>query len=107
MSKRVYGLKRATPKMKYHHMKMMMGFRDSLQEFQLSPPDRHVALFQIEEIMQDSCKFREWYNEIYKLRSAGKQEEYEASIFSKLEEEKRKLMMSFQEDCNSTQKERQ
>ena len=32
MSKRVYGLKRATPKMKYQHMKMVLEFRADLKE---------------------------------------------------------------------------
>ena len=34
MSKRVYGLKRATPKMKYQHMKMVMDWKGDLAEKQ-------------------------------------------------------------------------
>ena len=34
MSKRVYGLKHATPKMKYHHMNLVMDWRTELREKQ-------------------------------------------------------------------------
>ncbi len=34
MSKRVYGLKRATPKMKYQHMTMVLGWRADLEKSQ-------------------------------------------------------------------------
>lgn len=34
MSKRVYSLKHATPKMKYHHMNMVLAWRDDLKEKQ-------------------------------------------------------------------------
>lgn len=34
MGKRVYGLKRATPRMKYQHMKMVLAWRADLKEKQ-------------------------------------------------------------------------
>lgn len=34
MSKRVYTLKRATPRMKYHYMHLMMDFKADLKEHQ-------------------------------------------------------------------------
>lgn len=80
----VYGLKRATPKMKYQHMRMVLDFRADLKDKAENPPDRHVALEEIKGLM--SVGFHEWFNDVYKLRSEGKQEEYEAAIFGKLKE---------------------
>lgn len=84
MSKRVYTLKRATPRMKYRHMKNVMEFKADLKDKQDSPPDRHVALNFIHTQMGGN--FHAWYDDVYKLRNEGKQEEYEQVIFAKAEE---------------------
>lgn len=79
---KVYHLKHATPKMKYQHMKNVMEFRADLKDKQLNPPDRHIALADIKEMM--GSDFHAWYDEIYKLRAANKDTEYEAAIFERL-----------------------
>jgi len=50
----------------------------------LNPPDRHVALEQIKEIMPDREEYYNWFNKIYELKSVSI-EQYEAAIFRKLE----------------------
>ena len=44
MGKRVYGLKHATPKMKYHHMRDMLEFKADLKEQQSAEQERCAAL---------------------------------------------------------------
>lgn len=78
----VYHLKHATPRMKYLHMRNVMEFRADLKDTQLNPPDRHVALADIKEMM--GSDFHAWYDEVYKLRAANQEEEYESAIFEKL-----------------------
>lgn len=85
MSKRVYGLKHATGKMKIQHMHMMMDFKADLKEKQENPPDRHVALAQIKDLM-GSADFNTWYDKVYELRRCDQNAAYEQAIFSKLEE---------------------
>lgn len=82
----VYGLKHATPKMKYQHMNYVMDWRADLKDLQASPPDRHVALERIKMLMADSLAFNTWYDQVYKLRRANKHEEYEQVIFARLAE---------------------
>jgi hypothetical protein len=89
MSKRVYTLKRATPRMKYQHMRNMLEFKADLKDKQENPPDRHVALDFIHEQMGGG--FHAWYDAVYKLRDEGKQEEYERVIFEKAEELQREI----------------
>lgn len=85
MSKRVYGLKHATGKMKIQHMHMMMEFKADLKDKQENPPDRHVALAQIKDLM-GSADFNFWYDKVYELRRCDQHTAYEQAIFSKLEE---------------------
>lgn len=82
MSKRVYGLKHATPRMKYQHMNMVLDFRANLAELKANPPDRHVMLEEIRKRMGGD--FYEWFADIYRLRSANRQAEYEQAILKKL-----------------------
>lgn len=84
MSKKVYGLKRATQRMKYVHMNYVMNRKARLQDLLANPPDRHVALDHIHSIL--GSDFETWYNEIYKLRAANRHVEYEQAIFRKLED---------------------
>jgi len=60
----------------------------TLTEFQTELRE-HVALPReeaLEEIKRRlGADFHGWFNEVYKLRSAGKQDEYEKVIFEKLE----------------------
>jgi len=61
----------------------------ALREIQadiINPPDRHVALEQIKNAMEDREAYYNWFNEIYKLKSAGLISEYEAAITQKLAE---------------------
>jgi len=81
----VYGLKHATPKMKYQHMNYVLDWRANLAQLQSAPPDRLVALEKIKKVM-GSCDFENWYGPVYKLRSTGKSDEYEKTIFAKLDE---------------------
>lgn len=85
MSKRVYHLKHATPRMKYIHMRNMMEFKADLKENQVNPPDRHIALADIKDLM-GSADFNTWYDKVYELRRRELHAEYEQAIFSKLEE---------------------
>ena len=84
MSKKVYGLKRATPRMKFIHMNHVMQWKDNLRDIINHPLDRHVALAHIHAII--GSDFETWYNEVYKLRAADRHAEYEQAIFQKLEE---------------------
>jgi hypothetical protein len=77
----VYGLKRATNKMKYQHMNFILAWRTGLQE----KPDRQTALEQIGALL-DGQTFNTWYDQVYALRRAGRQAEYEQAIFTKLAE---------------------
>lgn len=77
----VYGLKRATPRMKYQHMRFVLEWRAGLQE----KPDRQAALEQIEALL-DKEVFGTWYRQVYALRRAGRQSEYEQAIYAKLAE---------------------
>lgn len=79
---RVYGLKRATPRMKYVHMNMISNWREHLADLTDHPPDRHVALRIIHEKM--GADFETWYDKIYSLRRDGRHAEYEKAIFKKL-----------------------
>ncbi len=81
---RVYRLKHATGRMKYQHMKDVQAWRAELKDVIANPPDRHTAL----EIIKDrmGAEFHDWYTTVYRLRSAGRQEEYEAAIFGKCAE---------------------
>jgi hypothetical protein len=81
----VYGLKHATPKMKYQHMNYVLAWQANLAQLQSAPPDRHVALEKLKQVM-GSCDFESWYGPVYKLRSTGKPDEYEKTIFVKLDE---------------------
>lgn len=47
--------------------------------------DRELALKEIKEFIGTEA-FENWYRAVYNLRKEGKQEEYEAEIFKKLEE---------------------
>ncbi len=84
MSARVYGLKHATGSMKIHHMNMVLDWRAALTENMANPPDRHLALEAIKAA--DRAGFDAWYDEVYRLRRAGRQAEYEAAIFKKFNE---------------------
>lgn len=85
---RVYGLKRATPRMKYVHMNHVMDWRERLADITAHPPDRHVALKIIHEAM--GADFENWYAVVYKLRAANMDELYEKEIFKKLKAIQRK-----------------
>jgi hypothetical protein len=82
----VYGLKQATPRMKYQHMNYMLDWRADLKDLQASPPDRHIALERIKKLMADSLAFNTWYDQVYKLRRVGKADDYEQAIFAMLAE---------------------
>jgi len=61
----------------------------ALKEIQrdlLNPPDRHVALEKIKNAMEDREAYYNWFNEVYKLKSAGLILEYEKAIFNKLDD---------------------
>jgi hypothetical protein len=79
---RVYGLKHATPRMKYVHMNMVLDWRANVADLKANPPDRHVMLEEIRRRMGGA--FYEWFADVYKLRSADRQEEYEQAIVKKL-----------------------
>ena len=79
---RVYSLKRATPRMKHQHMGMVLDFRANLADLKANPPDRHVMIAEIHRRM--GGEFYEWFADVYKLRSADRQEEYEQAIIKKL-----------------------
>ena len=81
----VYGLKHATPKMKYQHMNYVLNWRADLQEKQAAPPDRHTAIEQIKVVLGSEA-FETWYDQVYKLRNTGRNQEYEQAIFAKLAE---------------------
>lgn len=85
MSKRVYHLKHATGKMKIDHMRMVMDWKADLKDKQENPPDRHIALAQIKDLM-GVADFNTWYDKVYDLRRHDQHAEYEQAIFSKLEE---------------------
>lgn len=57
----------------------MRDFRQALQE---PMSEREEALETIKGLM--GADFHDWFNDVYQLRSAGKQAEYEAVIFEKL-----------------------
>ena len=78
----VYGLKRATPRMKYQHMRDVMDFRDNLADLKSNPPDRHVALDEIHKRMGGD--FYPWFEQVYRFRRDNLHEEYERAIFKKL-----------------------
>lgn len=81
----VYTLKHGTPKMKYQHMMMVLVWRADLKDVQANPPDRHVALEEIKQSM-GAYEFEMWYGQVYQLRAADRNKEYEKKIFDKLEE---------------------
>lgn len=84
MSKKVYSLKRATPRMKYHHMREVMAFKKEVMEDKqqaMTEGTRQWMIEQIKAIAPDS--FHDWYNQVYLLRKAGKHAEYEQAIRSK------------------------
>jgi len=81
MSK-VYGLKRATPRMKYQHMNMVLDFRANLADLKSNPPDRHVALDEIHKRLGGD--FYPWFEQVYRFRRDNLDEEYEQAIFKKL-----------------------
>jgi hypothetical protein len=87
MTKKVYNLKHATPKMKYQHMKSVMEFKANLKDSQnetLTVGTRQWMIEEIKHLSPDS--FAAWYDEVYKLRSEGKHEEYKAAIKAKYAE---------------------
>lgn len=87
MTKKVYSLKHATPKMKYQHMKNVMEFKANLKDSQNETMTVGTRQWMIEEIKRlSTAGFTAWYDEVYKLRSEGKHEEYEAAIKAKYAE---------------------
>jgi hypothetical protein len=86
MSKRVYGLKRATPKMKYHHMNYVLDWREALRDSQEAAMTEGTRHWMIEQINSyDPGAFQDWYNKVYDLRRKGKQAEYEEAIRARYE----------------------
>lgn len=60
-------------------------FQAELRSLAETPPARHVALEEIKRLMGPE-PFKFWYDEVHKLRTAGKKQEYETAIFAKLDE---------------------
>jgi hypothetical protein len=59
--------------------------RDLLQEMrERTLSEREIALEEIKVLM--GADFHGWFNDVHRLRSAGKQAEYEDVIYKKLEE---------------------
>lgn len=68
--------------MKYVHMNMVLDWQSRIAELKANPPDRHVMLEEINRWM--GGEFYEWFADVYKLRAANRQEEYEQVIPKKL-----------------------
>lgn len=64
---------------KYNPNSIIKGYVRGLGLNETSNTDRHIMLADIRAAL-GSEKFSEWYNEVYKLRSAGKHAEYEQAI---------------------------
>ena len=61
-----------------------VDYQQDMADLINNKPERHVALEEIKRMMGGD--FHGWFNEVYKLRSAGKQQDYEDAIYKKLEE---------------------
>lgn len=84
MSKKVYHLKKATPRMKYQHMRNVLEFRADLKEKQAETMTEGTRHWMIEEIKRLSPEtFHTWYDKVYALRRDGKDTEYETAIRQK------------------------
>lgn len=94
MSKRVYGLKRATPKMKYQHMKMVLEFRADLKESQvrgMTEGIREFMLLEIQRMMGRTEAHNNWFDSVYVFRRNGDMPKYEKKIRNKYYYLRRKL----------------
>ena len=78
----VYGLKHATPKMKYQHMIFMMEWKKNLAISQLNPSDREQAIEMIKQLMDDYDEFIWWFKDTYKIEPW---QDYERAIYDKLD----------------------
>lgn len=86
MSKRVYFLKRATPKMKYHHMLNVMEFKKRLRE----PSDTDTILLAIVKITGKTDSYHRWFRRIYDLHRFTNPAKYRKAILNKYYYERRK-----------------
>lgn len=83
---KVYGLKRATPKMKYQHMNMVLAWREELKDKQsraMTEGTREFFLSQIKRMMGHTEKFHIWFDGVYKFRAQNDMQTYEKKIRNK------------------------
>lgn len=72
-------LKHSTGKMKIHHMRMVMEFKERLQ----TPTSRDELLFAIEEMMGRTERYHKWFDRIYRLYRNTDMRKYEKAIKNK------------------------
>ena len=109
MVNRIYTLKRATPRMKYHHMNMVLQFREDLRDSQgrgMTEGTREYMLSEIERIMGRTEKFHKWFDGVYVFRRNNDMPTYEKKIRNKyryLRRVEKKRATPPQTDCGSGQ----
>jgi len=95
MSRRVYTLKRATPRMKYRHMVDVMEFKRGLR----TPSDTDTLLLAIRDILTKrhggvTEQFHRWFDRIYDAYRFHNPAKYKQLIRGKYYYERRMLSKS-------------